>query len=138
MLPLTFQSTHTLPLPTAIEGWSTLPTPAVTGVPNVAPPSVLSTTLIWFTEPLIYTIKRLPNESNTAWASQQATLVATVPRVQLVPPFIVYALKMLFEVRLENATMLLGLVGLMTTKLSSSFPEVWLAFTTELVQASGL
>jgi hypothetical protein len=31
MLPLWFQSSHTLPLPTAIEGWSTLPVPAVTG-----------------------------------------------------------------------------------------------------------
>ena len=49
ILPLEFQSTHTLPLPTAIEGWSTLPVPAVTGALNVAPPSVLKITLIWLT-----------------------------------------------------------------------------------------
>ena len=49
MLPLEFQSTHTLPLPTAMEGWSTLPVPAVTGAPNVTPPSVLRITLIWLT-----------------------------------------------------------------------------------------
>src|SRR2546423_14240910 len=47
ILPPEFQSTHTLPLPTAIEGWSTLPVPAVTGALNVAPPSVLQMTLIW-------------------------------------------------------------------------------------------
>ena len=30
ILPPEFQSTHTLPLPTAIDGWSTLPVPTVT------------------------------------------------------------------------------------------------------------
>ena len=49
MLPLWFQSTHTLPLPTAIEGWSMLPVPTVSGALNVAPPSVLKITLIWLT-----------------------------------------------------------------------------------------
>ena len=54
--------------------------------------------------------------SNAAWPSQQATLVATVPRVQVAPPFIEYARKMLFALaRLEKATMLFGLVGLTTT-----------------------
>ena len=49
MLPLEFQSTHTLPLPTAMEGWSMLPVPAVTGALNVMPPSMLRITLIWLT-----------------------------------------------------------------------------------------
>jgi hypothetical protein len=47
MRPLWFQSTHTLPLPTAIEGWSMGPVPAVTGALNVTPPSVLKITLMW-------------------------------------------------------------------------------------------
>src|SRR4030095_10428979 len=47
ILPLWFQSTHMLPLLTAIEGWSMLPVPAVTGALNVTPPSVLKITLIW-------------------------------------------------------------------------------------------
>ena len=49
MFPLEFQSTHTLPLPTAMEGWSTLPVPTVTGALKVTPPSVLRITLIWLT-----------------------------------------------------------------------------------------
>src|SRR5437762_9721867 len=49
MLPLEFQSTQTLPLPTAMEGWSILLVPAVTGALNVTPPSVLKITLIWLT-----------------------------------------------------------------------------------------
>src|SRR6266403_2252281 len=49
MLPLEFQSTHTLPLPTAMEGWSMLPVAAVTGAANVMPPSVLRITLTWLT-----------------------------------------------------------------------------------------
>src|SRR5207237_7497994 len=49
ILPLWFQSTHTLPLPTAIEGWSMLPVPTVSGALNVTPPSVLKITLIWLT-----------------------------------------------------------------------------------------
>src|SRR5437762_13983943 len=53
ILPPWFQSTHTLPLPTAIDGWSTLPVPAGTGAPNVTPPSVLKITLIWLTPLLI-------------------------------------------------------------------------------------
>src|SRR5436190_13536800 len=53
ILPPEFQSTHTLPLPTAIDGWSTLPVPAVTGAPNVTPPSVLNITLIWLTAALM-------------------------------------------------------------------------------------
>src|SRR5437868_5067935 len=86
IFPLRFQSTHTLPLPTAIEGWSTLPTPTVVGAPKVAPPSVLRITLIWFTPELMYTMNRLPNESKTACPSQQALPVATVPRVHVTPP----------------------------------------------------
>src|SRR5213083_1093822 len=83
ILPLRFQSTHRLPLPTAMDGWSTLPVPAVTGALNVTPPSVLRITLIWFTLWLIYTRNRLPKLSKAAWPSQQATPVATVPRVQV-------------------------------------------------------
>src|ERR1700755_1753410 len=49
ILPLEFQSTHTLPWPTAIDGWSTLPVPTVNGAVNVTPPSVLNITLIWLT-----------------------------------------------------------------------------------------
>src|SRR4051812_48959552 len=137
IFPLTFQSTHRLPLPTAMDGWSTLPVPTDTGAPNVTPPSVLKVTSIWFTDELMYTRNRLPNLSKTAWPSQQATPVTTVPRVQLAPPFIEYARKMLLLVRLEKATMLFGFVGLTTTKVSDSLPLVWLALTTEAVQASG-
>src|SRR3954468_8353467 len=115
MFPLRFQSIHTLPLPTAIEGWSILPTPATTGVLKVAPPSVLNITLILFTAALMYTRKRFPNVSKAAWASQQAAPVATVPRVQLTPPLNEYARNMLFDVRVENDPILFGLVGLTTT-----------------------
>src|SRR6202045_4916876 len=54
ILPLEFQSTHTLPLPTAIEGWSMLPVPTVTGALNLIPPSVLKMTLLGWTLALIH------------------------------------------------------------------------------------
>src|SRR3954468_2399955 len=45
---------------------------------------------------------------------------------------------MLFPLaRLEKATILFGLVGLMTTELSVSLPDVALTFTTGVTQASG-
>src|SRR6059058_4161095 len=74
MLPLIFQSTQRLPLPAAIDGWSTLPEPAVTGPLKVAPPSVLRMMLIRSVA-LMYTRNRLPNESKVAWPSQQAAFV---------------------------------------------------------------
>src|ERR1044072_5991003 len=49
ILPLEFQSTQTLPFPTAIEGGSTLPVPTGKGALKVIPPSVLLITLIWLT-----------------------------------------------------------------------------------------
>src|SRR6478672_932476 len=124
ILPPEFQSTHTLPLPTAIEGWSTLPVPAVTGALNVAPPSVLKITLIWFTLLLMYTKNRLPNVSQAACPSQHATPVAIVPRVQVAPASVEYARKMLFPPPglFEVATRLFGLVGLTFMKLSAWLP----------------
>src|ERR1051325_1065356 len=120
MLPFWFQSTHTLPLPTAIDGWSMLPVPTVSGEPNVAPPSVLTITLIWFTVLLMYTRNKLPKLSHAAWPSQHATPVATVPRVHVVPPSVEYARKILFVPgSLDVATMLLGLVGFTLMKLSA-------------------
>src|ERR1700750_436244 len=73
ILPLEFQSTQTLPLPTAIDGWSTLPVPTVRGALNVAPPSVLTITLIWSTLLLMYTRNKFPNVSHAACPSQHAT-----------------------------------------------------------------
>src|SRR5947208_10118037 len=137
MLPLWFQSTHTLPLPTAIDGWSTLPVPAVTGALNVAPPSVLKITLTWVTLLLRYTRKRLPNVSQAACPSQHATPVAIVPRVQVVPPSVEYARKMLAELVFEKATRLFVLVGLTSTKLSAWLPGVALTFTTGSRQPNG-
>src|SRR6478735_1830548 len=137
ILPLRFQSTHTLPLPTAIDGWSTLPVPAVTGALNVAPPSVLKITLIWFTLALMYTRNRLPNESQAACPSQHATPVAIVPRVQVAPASVEYARKMLFELVFEVATRLFGLVGLTLMKLSAWLPVVALTFTTGSRHVSG-
>src|SRR5947208_5699265 len=140
MLPLWFQSTHTLPLPTAIDGWSTLPVPAVTGALNVAPPSVLKITLTWVTLLLRYTRKRLPNVSQAAWPSQHATPVAIVPRVQVVPASVEYARKMLGPASgsFEVATRLFVLVGLTFTKLSAWLPAVALTLTTASRQVSGV
>src|SRR6266545_6746562 len=139
ILPLWFQSTHTLPLPTAIEGWSTLPVPAVTGALNVTPPSVLKITLIWLTLLLMYTMNRLPNVSKAAWASQHATPVATVPRVQVAPASVEYARKMLaVPGSFEVATRLFVLVGLTFTKLSAWLPAVALTLTTASRQVSGV
>src|SRR3954468_15760147 len=137
MLPLEFQSTQTLPLPTAIEGWSTLPVPAVTGALNVAPPSVLKITLIWLTAALMYTRNKLPNESQAACPSQHATPVAMVPRVQVAPASVENARKMLFELVFEVATRLFGFVGLTLMKLSAWLPVVALTFTTGSRQVSG-
>src|SRR6266571_6312841 len=137
MLPLWFQSTHTLPLPTAIEGWSMLPVPTVSGALNVAPPSVLKITLIWSTLALMYTRNRLPNVSQAACPSQHATPVAIVPRVQVVPASVEYARKILAEIVFEVATRLFVLVGLTFTKLSAWLPVVALTFTTGSRQANG-
>src|SRR5436190_383658 len=82
-------------------------------------------------------MNRLPNVSQDACASQHATPVAIVPRVQLAPPLNEYARKMLLVVVFEMATRLLVLVGLTTTKLSSWLPAVALTFTTGAEQASG-
>src|SRR5438034_5848690 len=139
MLPLWFQSTHTLPLPTAIEGWSMLPVPTVKGALNVAPPSVLKITLIWSTLALMYTRNRLPNVSQAACPSQHATPVAIVPRVQVAPASVEYARKMLTVPGLfEVATRLFVLVGLTFTKLSAWLPAVALTFTTGSRQVSGV
>src|SRR3954449_5758590 len=139
MLPLEFQSTHTLPLPTAIDGWSTLPVPTVNGAPNVAPPSVLKITFIWLTLALMYTRNRLPNVSQAACPSQHATPVAIVPRVQVAPASVEYARKMLFEPgSFEVATRLFVLVGLTFTKLSAWLPAVALTLTTASRQVSGV
>src|SRR5882762_7462572 len=138
ILPLWFQSTHTLPLPTAIEGWSMLPVPAVTGALNVAPPSVLKITLIWSRLLLMYTRNRLPNVSQAACPSQHATPVAIVPRVQVAPASVEYARKMLFVPgSFEVATRLFVLVGLTFTKLSAWLPAVALTFTTASTQVWG-
>src|SRR4029077_3027764 len=138
ILPPEFQSTHTLPLPTAMEGWSTLPVPAVTGALNVAPPSVLKITLIWLTLLLMYTRNRLPNVSQAACPSQHATPVAIVPRVQVAPASVEYARKMLAELGLfEVATRLFGLVGLTLMKLSAWLPVVALTLTTGSRHVSG-
>src|SRR6266481_3191416 len=139
ILPLWFQSTHTLPLPTAIEGWSMLPVPTVSGALNVAPPSVLKITLIWSTLALMYTRNRLPNVSQAACPSQHATPVAIVPRVQVAPASVEYARKMLgVSGSFEVATMLFGLVGLTFTKLSAWLPVVALTLTTGSRQVSGV
>src|ERR1044071_4766546 len=82
-------------------------------------------------------MNRLPKVSQAAWASQHATPVAIVPRVQVAPPSVEYARKMLLEVVFEIATRLFVLVGLTTTKLSDWLPAVTLTFTTGAVQASG-
>src|SRR5438552_11122877 len=139
ILPLWFQSTHTLPMPTAIEGWSTMPVPTVTGALNVTPPSVLKITLIWSAPSLMYTRKRLPNVSQAACPSQHATPVAMVPRVQLEPPSVEYARKMLPTPggRFEKATRLFVLVGLTFTKLSAWLSAVALTLTTASRQVSG-
>src|SRR5436190_4296910 len=137
IFPFWFQSTQTLPLPTAIEGWSMLPVPAVTGAPNVTPPSVLKITFTWVTLLLRYTRNRLPNVSQAACPSQHATPVATVPRVHVAPLSVEYARKMLAELVFEKATRLFVLVGLTSTKLSAWFPSVALTFTTGSRQANG-
>src|SRR5262249_56964334 len=124
--------------PTAIEGWSTLPLPAVTGALNVTPPSVLKITFTWSTLSLRYTRNRLPNVSQAACPSQHATPVAIVPRVQFAPPSVEYARKMLAVPGLfEVATTLFVLVGLTFTKLSAWLPSVALTFTTASTQATG-
>src|SRR5947207_10798194 len=138
IFPFAFQSTHTLPLPTAIEGWSTLPVPAVTGALKVTPPSVLKITLTWVTLLLRYTRNRLPNASQAACPSQHATPVATVPRVHVAPASVEYARKMLAALVFEVATRLFGLVGLTFMKLSAWLPVVALTFTTASRQASGV
>src|SRR5947208_4541372 len=126
ILPLWFPSTHTLPLPTAIEGWSMLPVPTVSGALNVTPPSVLRITLIWLTLALMYTRNKLPNVSKTACPSQHATPVAIVPRVQVTPASAEYARKMLAPPPglLEVAMGLFGLVGLTFTNRSAWWPSV--------------
>src|SRR5437899_6327582 len=86
----------------------------------------------------MYTRNRLPNVSQAACPSQHATPVAIVPRVQVVPPSVEYARKMLGEVVFEVATMLFGLVGLTFTKLSAWLPVVALTLTTASRQASGV
>src|SRR5437667_8648810 len=139
ILPLWFQSTHTLPLPTAIEGWSMLPVPTVSGALNVAPPSVLKITLIWSTLALMYTRNRLPNVSQAACPSQHATPVAIVPRVQVAPASVEYARKMLgVSGSFEVATMLFVLVGLTFTKLSAWLPAVALTLATASRHVSGV
>src|SRR6516225_9331650 len=116
-----------------------LPVPTVSGALNVAPPSVLRMTLIWSTLLLMYTKKRLPNVSQAACPAQHATPVAIVPRVQVVPPSVEYARKMLLVPgSFEVATMLLGLVGLTFIKLSAWLPVVALTLTTGSRQLSGL
>src|SRR5204863_2439583 len=75
--------------------------------------------------------------SQAACASQHATPVAIVPRVQVAPPLNEYARKMLLVVVFEMATRLFVLVGLTTTKLSSWPPAVALTFTTGAEQARG-
>src|SRR5947207_15581164 len=82
-------------------------------------------------------MKRLPKVSQAACASQHATPVAIVPRVQVAPPSVEYARKMLLLVVFEMATRLFVLVGLTTTKLSAWLPAVALTFTTGAEQASG-
>src|SRR5436190_15115910 len=82
-------------------------------------------------------MNRLPNVSQAACASQHATPVAIVPRVQVAPPLNEYARKMLLVVVFEMATRLFVLVGLTTTKLSAWLPAVALTFTTGAEQASG-
>src|SRR4029453_4657498 len=62
-----------------------------------------------------------------------------VPRVQVVPPSVEYARKILALLGLfEVATMLLVLVGLTFTKLSAWLPAVALALTTDSRQVSGV
>src|SRR5437763_7866203 len=140
IFPFWFQSTQTLPLPTAIEGWSMLPVPAVTGAPNVTPPSVLKITFTWVTLLLRYARNRLPNVSQAACPSQHATPVAIVPRVQVAPASVEYARKMLFppDGSFEVATRLFVLVGLTFTKLSAWLPAVALTLTTASRQVSGV
>src|SRR5438477_9843004 len=82
-------------------------------------------------------MNRLPKVSQAACASQHATFVAIVPRVQVAPPLNEYARKMLLVVVLERTTRLFVLVGLTTTKLSDWLPAVALTFTTGAVQANG-
>ena len=121
-----------------MEGRSTLPVPAVTGAPNVAPPSVLKITLIWFTLLLMYTRNRLPNVSQAACPSQHATPVAIVPRVQVAPASVEYARKILAVPGLfEVATRLFVLVGLTLMKLSAWLRSVALTLTTGSTQVSG-
>src|SRR5438105_15714113 len=75
--------------------------------------------------------------SQAACPSQQATPVATVPRVQVAPASVEYARKMLAELVFEKATRLFVLVGLTSTKLSAWLPSVALTFTTGSRQANG-
>src|SRR5262249_59221423 len=81
---------------------------------------------------------KLPNVSHAACPSQHATPVAIVPRVQVVPPSVEYARKMLGVFSMfEVATMLFGLVGLTFTKLSAWLPDAALTLTTGSRQVSG-
>src|SRR5437870_1239529 len=75
--------------------------------------------------------------SQAACPSQQATPVATVPRVQVAPASVEYARKMLNELVFEKATRLFVLVGLTFTKLSAWLPSVALTFTTGSRQVNG-
>src|SRR5436309_15558162 len=103
------------------------------------PPSVLKITLTWVTLLLRYTRNKLPNVSHAACPSQHATPVAIVPRVQVAPPSVEYARKMLAVPGLfEVATRLFVLVGLTFTKLSAWLPAVALTLTTASRQASGV
>src|SRR5437773_345712 len=85
-------------------------------------------------------MNRLPNVSQAACPSQHATPVAIVPRVQVVPPSVEYARKMLFPPpgSFEVATRLFVLVGLTFTKLSAWLPVVALTLTTASRQVSGV
>src|SRR6059058_3821435 len=84
-------------------------------------------------------MKRLPNVSQAACPSQQATPVAIVPRVHVAPPSNEYARKMLaVPGSFEVATRLFVLVGLTFTKLSAWLPAVALTFTTASRQVSGV
>ena len=81
----------------------------------------------------------MPKVSQAAWPSQHATPVAIVPRVQVAPPSVENARKMLFVPdRFEVATRLFVFVGLTFTKLSAWLPAVALTLTTDSTHVSGV
>src|SRR5436190_18319103 len=83
-------------------------------------------------------MNRFPKVSQAACPSQHATPVAIVPRVQVAPPSVEYARKMLAAFVFEVATRLFVLVGLTFTKLSAWLPSVALTLTTASRQVSGV